>query len=155
MTKLQQMLTSLVAAIPAAYLGYELVMTMLFHSENLSTIAYLVIGITLIAAITAALIPAIILVGGRRKAEPKKEPARKKDSGDDLESLDDEVAVMEESSDAIDISETSDFQLGDSSSDLLASGSDDNLSSDAIDDFDLDDDDDEVKPKAKSKKKKR
>ena len=156
MTKLQQMLTSLVAAIPAAYLGYELVMTMLFHSENLSTIAYVVIGITLIAAITAALIPAIILVGGRRKVEPKKEPARKKDSGDDLEALDDEVAVMEESSDAIDISETSDFQLGDSSSELLASGSDDNLSSDAIDDFDLDDDDeDEVKPKAKSKKKQR
>ena len=85
------------------------------------------IGITLIAAITAALIPAIILVGGRRKAEPKKEPARKKDSGDDIETLDDDVAVMEESSDAIDVSETSDFQLGDSSSDLLASGSDDNL----------------------------
>jgi uncharacterized membrane protein YuzA (DUF378 family) len=152
-TKLQQMLTSLVAAIPAAYLGYELVMAMISYSENLSTIAYIVMGLTLLCAAAAVLIPIAVMVGGNRKPVPEKIPVKKQESGEDIEALDDEVEVSEESSGSHEeIAESSDFDLSDSSDETLAHGSDDNLSTDDIEEFDLDDEDEDVKPKSKKKK---
>ncbi len=154
MTKLQQMLTSLVAAIPAAYLIYVLVMAMLSYSESLSTIAYVVMGLTLLAAATALLIPFVVMFGGSRKPAAPKADAQKS-TGDDIESVDDDVEVSDEPSETIEalddddaVEAGSDFDLADSSEEIVAEDSDD-----AFEDFDLDEEEEEVKPKSKKKKK--
>ncbi len=156
MTKLQQLLTSLVAAIPAAYLIYVLVMAMLSYSESLSTIAYVVMGLTLLAAATALLIPFIVMFGGSRKPAAPKADAQKS-TGDDIESVDDDVEVSDEPSETIEaldddddaVEAGSDFDLADSSEEIVAEDSDD-----AFEDFDLDEEEEEeVKPKSKKKKK--
>ena len=149
------MLTSLVAAIPAAYLIYVLVMAMLSYSESLSTIAYVVMGLTLLAAATAVLIPFGVMFGGNRKPAASKADA-KKSTGDDIESVDDDVEVSDDPSETIEavdddeaVEATSDFDLADSSEEIIAQDSDD-----AFEDFDLDDEEEEeVKPKSKKKKK--
>ena len=149
------MLTSLVAAIPAAYLSYVLVMAMLSYSESLSTIAYVVMGLTLLAAATALLIPFGVMFGGSRKPAAPKADANKS-TGDDIESVDDDVEVSDDPSETIEavdddeaVEATSDFDLADSSEDIIAQDSDD-----AFEDFDLDDEEEEeVKPKSKKKKK--
>ena len=146
------MLTSLVAAIPAAYLIYVLVMAMLSYSESLSTTAYIVMGLTLLAAATALLIPFGVMFGGSRKpAAPK--AAANKSTGDDIEEVDDDVEVSDEPSETIEtldgdepVEAASDFDLADSSEEIVAQDSDD-----AFEDFDLEEE--EVKPKSKKKKK--
>ncbi len=154
MTKLQRMLTSLVAAIPAAYLIYVLVMAMLSYSESLSTIAYVVMGLTLLAAATALLIPFGVMFGGSRKPAAPKADANKS-TGDDIESVDDDVEVSDEPSETIEalddddaVEAGSDFDLADSSEEIVAQDSDD-----AFEDFDIDEEEEEVKPKSKKKKK--
>ena len=151
MTKLQRMLTSLVAAIPAAYLGYVLVMAMLSYSESLSTISYVVMGLTLLTAVAAVLIPFGVMFGGSRKPAPPKADA-KKSTGDDIEAVDDEIEVSDEPSETLDgdelVEDASDFELADSSEEIVAQDSDD-----AFEDFDLDEAEEEVKPKSKKKKK--
>ena len=149
------MLTSLVAAIPAAYLIYVLVMAMLSYSESLSTIAYVVMGLTLLAAATALLIPFGVMFGGSRKPAAPKADANKS-TGDDIESVDDDVEVSDDPSETIEavdddeaVEATSDFDLADSSEDIIAQDSDD-----AFEDFDLyDEEEEEVKPKSNKKKK--
>ena len=154
MTKLQRMLTSLVAAIPAAYLIYVLVMAMLSYSESLSTIAYVVMGLTLLAAATALLIPFGVMFGSSRKPAAPKADANKS-TGDDIESVDDDVEVSDEPSETIEalddddaVEAGSDFDLADSSEEIVAQDSDD-----AFEDFDIDEEEEEVKPKSKKKKK--
>lgn len=148
------MLTSLVAAIPAAYLIYVLVMAMLSYSESLSTIAYVVMGLTLLAAATALLIPFGVMFGGSRKPAAPKADANKS-TGDDIESVDDDVEVSDEPSETIEalddddaVEAGSDFDLADSSEEIVAQDSDD-----AFEDFDIDEEEEEVKPKSKKKKK--
>ena len=145
------MLTSLVAAIPAAYLGYVLVMAMLSYSESLSTISYVVMGLTLLTAVAAVLIPFGVMFGGSRKPAPPKADA-KKSTGDDIEAVDDEIEVSDEPSETLDgdelVEDASDFELADSSEEIVAQDSDD-----AFEDFDLDEAEEEVKPKSKKKKK--
>ena len=147
------MLTSLVAAIPAAYLIYVLVMAMLSYSESLSTIAYVVMGLTLLAAATALLIPFGVMFGGSRKPAAPKADANKS-TGDDIESVDDDVEVSDDPSETIEaldddeiVEDGSDFELADSSEEIVAQDSDD-----AFEDFDLDEEEEEVKPKSKKKK---
>lgn len=153
MTKLQQMLTSLVAAIPAAFLAYLLVMAMISHSENLNAIAYVVLGLTLLLTIVAALIPVGVMVGGKAKKVVEK-PAAKSESGDDVETLDEDVEVAEGSSASIDVDgdlgDSEEFEMSDSDM-SLGSDSSDSLSSEALDEFELDDEEEE-EPKPKKKK---
>ena len=151
------MLTSLVAAIPAAFLSYVLIAAMIFHSENLTTIAYVFLGITLIAALTAALMPVGIIVGGKRKPPVEQAAASKKgsvdsESAEEIEAIDDDVEAMEDSGSEMELLESSEFDIGNSSDDELVAGSDDSLSTDAIDEFDLDDEEEAIKPKPKKKK---
>lgn len=151
MTKLQRMLTSLVAAIPAAYLVFELVRAMLSHSENLSGMAYATMGLTLLAALTAVLIPVGIMVGGKRKSAAAKAGATNSSASEEIETVDevdDGVDVMDESSDAIS-SGSSEFEFSETSDEMLIDESDDGLSVDEFDDFDID----EEEPKPKKKKK--
>ncbi len=149
------MLTSLVAAIPAAYLSYVLVMAMLSYSESLSTISYVVMGLTLLSAVTAVIIPFGVMFGGSRKpaaAAPKVD--KKKSTGDDIEAVDEAVEVSDDPSETIEaldddeiVEDGSDFELADSSEEIVAQDSDD-----AFEDFDLDEEEEEVKPKSKKKK---
>ena len=147
------MLTSLVAAIPAAYLAYVLVMAMLSYSESLSTIAYVVMGLTLLSAVTAVIIPFAVMFGGSRQpAAPKAD--KKKPTGDDIEAVDEAVEVSDEPSETIEaldddelVEDGSDFELADSSEEIIAQDSDD-----AFEDFDLDEEEEEVKPKSKKKR---
>lgn len=156
MTKLQRMLTSLVAAIPAAYLVFELVRAMLSYSENLSVMAYVTMGVTLVAALAAVLIPVGVMVGGSRKAVPAK-ASGKAPASEDIETVDDDVEISDSSSDSIydddSISSgSSEIDLVDSSDDLILDESEEALETDGFDEFDLDDEDDE--PKSKQKKRK-
>lgn len=147
------MLTSLVAAIPAAFLAYLLVMAMISHSENLNAIAYVVLGLTLLLTIVAALIPVGVMVGGKAKKVVEK-PAAKSESGDDVETLDEDVEVAEGSSASIDVDgdlgDSEEFEMSDSDM-SLGSDSSDSLSSEALDEFELDDEEEE-EPKPKKKK---
>ena len=95
MSKLQLLLTSLVAVIPGAFLVYLLVMAMLF-SEALPMMAYIVMGVTLLAATATVLIPAGILVGGNRKPRAPKAKKDKKAQTEDAEPVSEEVSVAED-----------------------------------------------------------
>ena len=147
------MLTSLVAAIPAVYLGFELVKAMLFNSENLSTMAYIVMGLTLISTGVAVLIPVGILFGSRKPTLEK--PSAKSRTGGDIEALDDDVEVTEGSSASFDeqdvLAESSDFDLGDSNQDMLVHDSEADVTTENFEDFDLEEEE-EIKPKSKKKK---
>ena len=76
MTKLQSVLTSLIAVLPALLLSYFLVTAMLFNSENLTAMAYIVLGGTLIASLATMAIPGVILYKGKQKPEPVKVAGR-------------------------------------------------------------------------------
>ncbi len=167
MTKIQHMLTSLVAVIPGALLLYLLVMALLTQSENLSTMAYIVMGVTLLSMVVTLLIPAGILVGGRRKpassaaaAKSSKAVIKQEDSSGDIEALDDDVEVYDE---PIDGSEDGDLVIGTNEFDL--GESDDNMPEIIDDDLDTEpveefegfdiDEEEEVEEEPKPKKKKR
>lgn len=151
MGRTQRALTSLVAAIPAGFLGYLLVMVFLNQADSLSTTMQAVVGSTLLVAGIVALMPFILLIPGRKAA-----PAAVNSAVDDdaaVEMMDDagsgEVALDDESA-------TSDYELGDSDADVLSDSSSEidtqnNSSLDDIDAFDMDDDEEE--PPAKKRKK--
>jgi hypothetical protein len=155
-TKIQRMLTSLVVAIPAAFLAFLLVMAMLSHSENLSTMAYIVMGGTLVGMLVTLAIPVGILVGGNRKPASARLVAARQDSGGDIETLDDDVEVSEGSSGSFDEQDvpgdSSDFDLGNSSEEILIDDSEDNIDTEPVDDFDNFDLDEEIEKKSKKKK---
>lgn len=117
-TKIQHMLTSLVAVVPAVLLAYLLVMAMLLHSENLSTIAYVVMGLTLLSTIGIAVIPVAILVGGKRQ------PARSsKSSVNAISTVNDDVGLSSAVSAVVeadvDQSDIGDFELDESGQSLI------------------------------------
>ena len=150
MGRTQRALTSLVAAIPAGFLGYLLVMVFLNQAESLSTTMQAVVGATLLVAGIVALMPFILLIPGR-KAAPAASSAGDNDAA---------IEVMEDAEsgevDLDDSSAISDSELADSNADVLSDSSDEldsqnNSSLDDIDAFDIDDDEEE--PPAKKRKK--
>ena len=158
-TKFQLVLTSLVAVIPGAFLVMLLVMALLSHSENLTTIAYVVIGGTLLATSIVVLIPAGILVGGRRKTAKSKAVAGKKETGGEIEAIDDEVAVIDDA-DGISgeddlVMETSDFDLVEDDAGMSFEDDLETEPVDEVDSFEIDDDDFDIDDEPKPKKKKR
>lgn len=156
MTKLQTILTSLIAAIPAAALAACLVMAMLTSSENLTTVSYIFMGLTMLAAIVTALIPVAIIVGGRRKPElatvavADSTSAAVIDAEDGEDSEGEISAASSGSFDAQDVlEESSEFDLGNSDQDMLGGQSEAEIDTEAVDDFDLEE---EEAPKPKKKK---
>ena len=153
MGRTQRALTSLVAAIPAGFLGYLLVMVFLNQADSLSTTMQAVVGATLLTAGLVALMPFILLIPGR-KAAPA---AAGSNSGDDAVEVMDDGESGEIASGEVDLDdspETSDYDLGDSDADVLSDSSaefdtQNNSSLDDIDAFDMDDDDE---PPAKKRK---
>lgn len=158
MGRTQRALTSLVAAIPAGFLSYLLVMVFLNSADSLQTTTQAVVGATLLVSAFVTLMPFGLLVLGGKKAAKDDEPAPAADAAvldDDVEVADDdEVSVTDDDSE--DMAATSDFDLADSDADVMAD-SDDELSTgpassmDEIEAFDMDDEDDEPKKKKKKK----
>lgn len=72
--------TSLVAALPAAYLTYLLVMTFINRSGNMATMMYVVAGLTLAVSASVALVPVGILLFSPGAEKP---PKQQEDASDD------------------------------------------------------------------------
>ena len=151
MGRTQRALTSLVAAIPAGFLGYLLVMVFLNQADSLSTTMQAVVGSTLLVAGIVALMPFILLIPGRKAAPTAANSAVDDDAAVEVMDDDgsDEVALDDESA-------TSDYEFGDSDADVLSDSSSEldtqnNSSLDDIDAFDMDNDEEE--PPAKKRKK--
>ncbi len=156
-TKLQLSLTSLIAVIPATFLIYLLVMALLMYSESLSTIAYAVMGGTLLSTVATVLIPAFVWFGDRRKpaAAPSK-PSVKKEAVGDIEVESDDIEVSEASSGSFDaqdvLDESAEFDIGDSDQDMLSGDSERDFDTEPVEDFEDFDIDEDESPKPKKKK---
>jgi len=155
-TKTQYFATSLIAALPAGLLTYTIVMALL--SYPLSTMAYVVLVLTLLCLVLVMGFPVVIKLPGRKKPAAAKTELKSAGS-EDIESVDGDMEVSEGSSatisasgsfDAQDVlAESSEYDLGNSDLDMANSES---LGDDSIVDFDVEDDEeDEPKPKKKKR----
>lgn len=101
MSKLSFFFTTLIAAVPAAFLGYLCVAAFLFHSDSLPPILMGIAGITLLLCVAVVAMPAYVLIKSGNRAEP---PAEKP-----AEAESEEVVVTDEemaSSDAVEANAT-------------------------------------------------
>lgn len=137
MSKTQVALASLVAVIPGAFLFYILVMALLF-SENLPTMAYVVMGGALLASAITVLIPAGVLIGGGRKRAPAK-PSKKSQVETASGDIDDSAAVMDASSELE--AESIDGVLEESDDGLDLGGDDDSIAASSEFELGISDDD--------------
>ena len=159
MGRTQRALTSLVAAIPAGFLSYLLVMVFLNQADSLKTTMQVVVGVTLLASVTVAVMPFVLLIPGRKKALDNAGQAAgvASDADDAVEVMDDNDEVSDAADeDAAELAATSDFDLGDSDANVMTDSSGEfdtgNASSlDNIDAFDMDDEEEEPKPKKRKK----
>jgi hypothetical protein len=150
----------LVAAIPAGFLAYLLVMVFLTKAGNLPTMATVLVGLTLACAVLVILMPFGLLIFGGKKAvdDDDERPAKASKVKDDEEVEEIEEAAEVEEADEIEDVESdggSDFEIGESDADIM-SDSDDDISGpasslDEIESVDFEDEDDEP-PKKKKKK---
>ncbi len=164
MTKLQLSLTSLVAVLPAGFLIFLLVNVLLSHSQNLSTIAFVILGLTLLSALATLLIPAAVWVGGRKKpALVTAKVPKEKSKGKDSESIDEEVEALDEESDleesssgsySVDeaLGEASDFDLEEADELTMEDDLEAGIETEPVEDFDDFDLEEEEEPKPKKKK---
>lgn len=160
MGRTQRALTSLVAAIPAGFLAYSLVMVFLNRADSLTTIMQLLVGVTLACAALVTLMPFGLLIFSGKKsatADDGKAAASRASVEDDIEAA--EGVEMAEGADVEEVDdEASDaFDIDDSDADVMAD-SDDEISGpassmDELDSVDFDDDEDEEKPAPKKRKK--
>lgn len=158
MGRVQLFLTSLVAALPAAFLTYLVAMMIVNQSENLSTTLMGVLGVTAACGVVATIgLPVMCLMPSRSKSS--KSAAKGGDSVEDVEAVADEdfgeldAIEVEEDGDS---AETAAFDTSDSDGDIFEdSGS---LSDATLSDTDLLDsgtdllDDEDDAPKTKKKK---
>ncbi len=152
----QRALTSLVAAIPAGFLAYLLVMVFLSRADSLTMITQIVVGVTLLCAALVALMPIGLMIFTGKKAKDDDEvaarPSSKKavveddeevEEAGEIEELDDIAAE----SDEISAFEESDADImADSDAELTGPAS----SLDEMESIDFDEEE-EVKPKKRKK----
>jgi len=148
----QRALTSLVAAIPAGYLSYLLIMVFLSKADTLRTSMQVIAAVTLLAAIFVAAMPFILLVPSRKKNVPASTTAVPKDDVDAEAEAD---SVGDESRE--ELSATDDFAFDDSGSRISSASeelftSDPEISLDDLNAFALDEDED-VEPAPKTRRK--
>lgn len=145
MGRIQRALTSLVAAIPAGFLSYLLVMVFLQKADGLTTMTQVTVGGTLLVSALVTLMPFILLIFGGSKKNPEQSDAGTGSAGDE-EAVDDSSGEVELADDDADVM---DDDFDDSDANVVAE-SDDDL--DAMDDFDIDDEEDEKPKKGKKKR---
>lgn len=101
MSKTSLALTSLVAAVPAAFLAYLMVMTFLSRAEHMTGMMQVLAGMTLLVSAVMMAMPAGILIFG-----PKAGKAKKKDEeAEELLADEDEEAIGVESAAELDADE--------------------------------------------------
>ena len=85
MSKISFFLTTLLAAIPAAFLAWLCVAAFLFHSDALSGVLMGLVGFTLLLSVVIAALPVAVLLkkGGPKPA--KAAPAAKADEAEEAE----------------------------------------------------------------------
>jgi len=93
-SKMSFFFTTLIAAVPAAFLGYLCVMAFLLHSDALPAVMMGITGITLLLCVAVIAMPAAVLLKGR-SAKPVDETADS-DKEEAAASPSGEVAVAEE-----------------------------------------------------------
>ena len=109
MNKTQTALTSLVAAIPAAFLAYLLVMAL--TGGGLSGMLMAVVGLTLLVAVATALTPVGIVLMWPKSPE---ERAAKAAGEDDVAVVSESEVEVAESADDVEVAESEDeFEIGD------------------------------------------
>lgn len=159
MGRTQRALTSLVAAIPAGFLSYLLVMVFLNQADSLKTTMQAVVGATLLASVIVAVMPFVLLIPGKKKALDSAGQAAEAASDEDdavgVMDDDDEISDVADEDAEEDVSATSDFELDDSHADVM-SDSDDEVdagNASSLDDMDAFDMEEEEEPKLKKRKK--
>lgn len=105
--------TSLVAAIPAAFLAYLAIMAWVRYTENMTTMVMVVNGGVTLISVLLALTPIIILVGRRRQKGPRADKSAAEEAGDKSALAaaavsDDEVATAQ-AGEPLDVSDSSEF----------------------------------------------
>jgi len=151
----QRALTSLVAAIPAGFLAYLLVMVFLNRADSLTTMTQVVVGVTLLCAALVALMPVGLMIFSGKKAAVDDEEAVARPSRQEAE-LDEEEVEAEEIEE-VDEDESASDELSafeESDADIMAD-SDAELTGPAssLDEIESIDFDDEEEPKPKKRKK--
>jgi hypothetical protein len=151
----QRALTSLVAAIPAGFLAYLLVMVFLSRADSLTMMTQIVVGVTLLCAALVALMPIGLMIFTGKNAKDEDEvtarPSGKKAVVDDDEEVE-EAGEIEELDDVAESDEISAFEesdadiMADSDAELTGPAS----SLDEIESIDFDEEE-EVKPKKRKK----
>ena len=127
MSKLHLPLMSLVAAIPAGFLTYLLVMAFLNHAEAMSTTLLGVAGLTVLLSAALTIMPIGALIFGPKGASKKKAKSKDVDSIDSTDEDDDLVPdSAAELSDEFGVDEldTEEDEFGTEEEDDLASGDD-------------------------------
>ena len=95
MSRISFFLTTLIAALPAAFLGYVCVMAFLTASDKMSPILMAVAGITLLLCVAVIAMPVAVLLQGRR-GEKAVAPTPKKGGSDEAAEGEATEAVGEE-----------------------------------------------------------
>jgi hypothetical protein len=162
----QRALTSLIAAIPAGFLSYLLVMVFLKQADSLNTTLKVIVGVSLLCAAIITLMPfGLLIFGGKKSVSSDEKPSRGK--SDDLDEDLEDVAEVDEDGESVEgadeeLAESSSFDMDDDDADVMAdsddaistiSGNDSSLDEiETADDFeDAFEDEDEPKPKKKKR----
>lgn len=90
--------TTLIAAIPAAFLGYLCVMAFLLHSDALPPIMMGVAGLTLLLCVVVVAMPVAVLLKTKDRAKPAEKSAVAEKTADEeaVEAEEDAVVADEE-----------------------------------------------------------
>jgi len=113
------LLVSLVAALPAGYLCYEMVNTFLNRSEGLETIMLVLAGITLTGSSVVALSPVGILLFSPSAADvaQRSQDAAAQGGADDMDDDDDGLEVDDDFGDADEMNDDENFEFDDDDDD--------------------------------------
>jgi hypothetical protein len=120
-TKSSSALLSLVAAVPASFLAFLLVMAFLNHADSMGGTLNAVVGVALLSAVATALMPVgILLFGGPRgparpkTAKPPKPSKKKKGKGEAAEEEPEDKAAAVAATSVDDLIDDEEFGAADS-----------------------------------------
>lgn len=95
MSKTNFALVTLVAAIPAAFVAYLLVMAFLSNFENMSTGLQVIVALTLLCCVVVALLPVAVLVTGSKGERAPAKTAKKEEAPAEAAAATEEADIEE------------------------------------------------------------
>lgn len=100
MSRMSFFFTTLIAAIPAAFLGYLCVMAFLLHSDALPPLMMGVAGLTLLLCVVVVAMPVAVLLKTKDRVKPaEKAETAEKASDDEFAEADEESVAADEEGD--------------------------------------------------------